>query len=191
MKRPLLLLLLFAGCAPRTVTREVFVRLPQPPPSVAVSTDTLFVRTPPDSVFVPREVLVPGAERVVVRRDTVTRTVPRIVTRYETPRGGAALLVHGLWLTSDSLRISGWDRDWTFLAPVPGEALLVEARGASDLVAAVSGTPRRPPAVRASVECPEPPDPLIRRTLWGWLQLGAWICAGACLGCVAALVVRR
>ncbi|HEX9950514.1 MAG TPA: hypothetical protein VGB53_02005, partial [Rubricoccaceae bacterium] len=137
--------LILAGCR-HTVTREVFVHLPTPAPTIVVSADTVFAASPPDTVFVPREVLVPGATRIVVERDTVVRTVPAVVVRYATPRPDTsrAVRLYALTLSADSLRLAGTDRDWTFLAPARGETLLVEGRGPHQLVAAVRGAPSRP-----------------------------------------------
>lgn len=184
---------ILSGCAPRTVTREVYVRIPAPPPSVVARTDTIRVATP-DTVFVPRVLTVPGPERLVTRTDTVTRTVPAVVIRYPSPRPPSGFVLSGLEVSADTLRIAGLSRDWQFLAPRRGETLSVQALGPDSLAAAVRGAPREV-GVAVQFECPDeqasarPPLPIVPAGLGGWLRLAVWLLAAAAGGSVVTAIV--
>lgn len=189
-----------AGCC-QTRTREVFVRIPAPPPSVVVQTDT--VRTAaPDTVFVPWELRVPGPTRLVVHRDTVYRTRPAVVVRYATPRASVGFVLAGLDVSTDTVRIAGAQRDWLFAAPRPGETLAVQTLGPDSLAAAVTGRPRATTARGTTeVTCPDgrpsvqPPTPLVPGGWRGGLKLTVLLALAALAGAVFAalglLLIRR
>lgn len=172
-----LVVILFAlagCCSPRTVT----VPGETPPPTVVTETDTVYLASPPDTVFAPPETL------------RVVETVPVEVTRYRDarPDTSRAYLLWQLSVDSARVAISGAAADASYRRPVPGERLRCVAAGPSTLDCRLEGEPSEPPARR--FECPACPDVLLHANLRGWLTLLGALFMAAAFGATAVAVLK-
>lgn len=167
---------MFAGCTP---PRSVTVQGEAPPPTVVTETDTLYLASGPDTLFLP------GPERVVMR------TVPVEVVRYLAPRPDTsrAYLLWHFAVDSARVEVAGADSDRSFRRPAPGETLACTARGPSELECRVEGVPAKPPD--REVEVPACPECIIRATTWGKVQTGFYVLVILAAGGLGGLLVGR
>lgn len=169
MHRATLLFLaaLVAGCTP---TRTVTIEGQAPTPSVVAISDTVFIASPPDTVFLP------GPETIV------TETVPVEVLRYAEarPDTSRAFLLWHLSVDSARVELSGASDDLAFRRPQPGEALVCVAGGPSGLSCRVEGEPIPPPVQH--IECPAPPACIIPGGLRGIVRLVVIVLLSAFVG---------
>lgn len=169
------LLVLFGGCRS---TRVVEVAGEAPGPSVVTEADTVFLASPPDTVFLPPDTV------------RVTETVPYEVVRYLTPRPDTsrAYLLWHLSIDGDRVEVSGAESDLSFRAPVSGEMLHLDGKGPGLLDGWIEGEPVAPPVQR--IECPGCAEPLIERSIRGWLTVIGLLFMGAAAGAIAMAVVK-
>ncbi|MEM8598350.1 MAG: hypothetical protein AAGF99_00375 [Bacteroidota bacterium] len=163
-----LVLLALSGCQG---TRTVVVEQEAPPPSVVVRTDTVLVRSAPDTLYVDRVRVdtVSTSGETIVRE--VERTVPVRVVEYREARADTAraFRLHALRADSSRVVLLGRARDVEYAAPKRGETLVVEAVGPDSLRASVVGVPQPKRALR--IECPACPGCVVDKSWSGYLLL--------------------
>src|SRR5690606_5162984 len=139
---------------------------------------TVFLASPPDTVFVPAETL------------RVVETVPFEVVRYLEPRPDTAraVLVWQIAVDSSEVLVSLRREDLRLRTPVAGEALRCIAEGPELLSCRVEGEPV--PERARTIECPACAEPLIARKFRGWLTLMGLLLVAAAAGAVAVAVIK-
>lgn len=167
------ILIVLGGLGGCSSPREVLVELPAPAPSVQTVTDTLFLASPPDTLFAPPDTV------------RVTETVPVEVVRYAEARPDTAR-AYRLWslsVDSATVTIAGRGEDLRMAGPVPGERLVCVSRSPTRLECRVEG---EPVGRTVAAPCPACPGPTLAERLRPWL----YGLLGLLLGCCARFVLR-
>ncbi|MEM8556937.1 MAG: hypothetical protein AAGG50_03755 [Bacteroidota bacterium] len=173
--------ILLAGCC---ATETLTIERPAPPPTVVTVTDTVRIATPapPPTVEV--------VERL--RVDTLVVTETQAVEVLVYPDGPSVrdslptLDVVGMAATDTILVIQTKRSTQRYRLPVDGETWEGQVLGSDSLAARIYGTPTDPPDEVVEVRCPEA---LIRRSLWGWLQLVLGLFAAFAFGWIVRSLV--